>query len=105
MVDMAPGSTMYVSGPPKVSLILAAIVFFCFFYLFSCAWDQGYLMGLRRQYNLAPCGWEQGAEWDQVRVGSDHVRELVIVCLPPFSYGEVLQKFLRSTKRRTLLPA
>ena len=35
--------------------------------------------------------------------GWDHVRELVIVCLPAFSYGEFSQIFLRSTKRRTLL--
>ena len=28
------------------------------------------LVGLRRQYNIAPCGWERGAKRDHIRVGS-----------------------------------
>ena len=47
---MAPGSNL--PGPTKVSLIPAAIVYL----LFSLFRDQGFLMGLRRQYNLALCG-------------------------------------------------
>ena len=27
-------------------------------------------MDLRPQYILAPCGWEQGAKWHHIRVGS-----------------------------------
>ena len=33
--------------------------------------------------------------------GWDHVPELVFVCLPAYSYGEVSHKIITSTKRRT----
>ena len=97
----------------NVSSILAAIIF-CFFTFFRASgikafwWASGgniililHLVGVSRVPNeiiLVGSGTPGG-----IRSWCDHVRELVMVCFPAFSYGEVSQKFIRSTKRRTLM--
>lgn len=57
-------------------------------------------MGLRRQYNLAPCGWQHGAKWDHIRVGS---RSGAWYCLSArvFLWGSFARNF-SGTKRRTV---
>ena len=65
------GLTRHLPGPTKVSSIPAAIAFFAVFVRLRSGW----LVSLRRQYNqradynVAACGWEQGAKRDQVCLG------------------------------------
>ena len=54
--------------PVRRTFSIPAAVVFLPFQLFSFAWDRLF-GGLRRQYNLTPCGREQGAKWDHIRVG------------------------------------
>ena len=64
-MDMVPGSNpVHDMAPGSQCEFDSSCDYFLLFYLFSCVWDQGFLVGLRRQYNLdlAPCGCEQSAE-------------------------------------------
>ena len=91
VVDMAPGSNRYLSGPTNMSLIPAAVFFFFSFLHHSCAWDQGFLWASGSNIILhfvggsrVPKGIISG--WDQVQVGSGPGRVtfgslLLFVCL------------------------
>ena len=61
--------------------------------------------GLRRllrtaNYISAPCGWEQGAKWDQVRVGSGEPSR-GLLCFPAF-LGEYSHGIENSTECTSL---
>ena len=77
---------------------------FLFFFLFSCTWDQGFLVGLHRQYSLMLhlVGGSRGLigiipGWDQVRVGSGAggitFGSLLLSICPRFTIGKFPRNF------------
>lgn len=57
---LVPGSNPVHFRPDEREVGSTCICFLAF-KLFSCTWDEGVSVGLRQQYILAPCEWENGA--------------------------------------------